>query len=74
MKEKIQNVCEKLLTSIRKNAIILQTNKQTNKQTKVCLSKITRKEGNHWFNCSPNPWKRGCLWFNKRGGYYCSRW
>ena len=27
MKEKIQNVCEKLLTSIRKNAIILQTNK-----------------------------------------------
>ena len=33
MKEKIQNVCEKLLTSIRKNAIILQTNKQTNKQT-----------------------------------------
>ena len=31
MKEKIQNVCEKLLTSIRKNAIILQTNKQTNK-------------------------------------------
>ena len=36
MKEKIQNVCEKLLTSIRKNAIILQTNKQTNKQRYVC--------------------------------------
>lgn len=29
MSEKI----EKILTSIRKNAIILQTNKQTNKQT-----------------------------------------
>ena len=63
MKEKIQNVCEKLLTSIRKNAIILQTNKQT-----------TRKEGNHWFNCSPSPWKRGCMCLNIRGGYYGSWW
>ena len=32
MSEKIENVCSKVLTSIRKNAIILQTNKQTNKQ------------------------------------------
>ena len=35
MSEKIENVCSKVLTSIRKNAIILQTNKQTNKQTNV---------------------------------------
>lgn len=28
MSEKIENVCSKVLTSIRKNAIILQTNKQ----------------------------------------------
>ena len=35
MSEKIENVCSKVLTSIHKNAIILQTNKQTNKQTKV---------------------------------------
>ena len=33
MSEKIENVCSKVLTSIRKNAIILQTNKQKNKQT-----------------------------------------
>ena len=32
MSEKIENICSKVLTSIRKNAIILQTNKQTNKQ------------------------------------------
>ena len=33
MSEKIENVCSKVLTSIRKNAIILQTNKKTNTQT-----------------------------------------
>lgn len=32
MRKKLKNVCSKVLTSIRKNAIILQTNKQTNKQ------------------------------------------
>ena len=33
MSEKIENICSKVLTSIRKNAIIYkQTNKQTNKQ------------------------------------------
>lgn len=32
MSKLIENVCSKVLTSIRKNAIILQTNKQTNKQ------------------------------------------
>ena len=33
MIKKLENVCSKVLTSIRKNAIILQTNKQTNKGT-----------------------------------------
>ena len=33
MRKKLKNVCSKVLTSIRKNAIILQTNKQTSKQT-----------------------------------------
>ena len=33
MSKLIEKVCSKVLTSIRKNAIILQTNKQTNKQT-----------------------------------------
>lgn len=33
MRKKLKNVCSKVLTSIRKNAIILQTNKQTNKGT-----------------------------------------
>ena len=33
MIKKLRKVCSKVLTSIRKNAIILQTNKQTNKQT-----------------------------------------
>lgn len=28
MRKKLKNVCSKVLTSIRKNAIILQTNKQ----------------------------------------------
>ena len=32
MSKLIEKVCSKVLTSIRKNAIILQTNKQTNKQ------------------------------------------
>ena len=32
MIKKLKNVCSKVLTSIRKNAIILQTNKPTNKQ------------------------------------------
>ena len=32
MIKKLENVYSKVLTSIRKNAIILQTNKQTNKQ------------------------------------------
>ena len=32
MSKLIENICSKVLTSIRKNAIILQTNKQTNKQ------------------------------------------
>ena len=35
MSKMIENICSKVLTCIRKNAIILQTNKQTNKQTKV---------------------------------------
>jgi len=33
MSKLIEKVCSKVLTSIRKNAIILQTNKQTNKGT-----------------------------------------
>lgn len=33
MRKKLKNVCSKVLTSIHKNAIILQTNKQTNKGT-----------------------------------------
>ncbi len=32
MSKLIEKVCSNVLTSIRKNAIILQTNKQTNKQ------------------------------------------
>lgn len=32
MIKKLEKVCSNVLTSIRKNAIILQTNKQTNKQ------------------------------------------
>ena len=32
MSKLIENICSKVLTSIRENAIILQTNKQTNKQ------------------------------------------
>ena len=38
MSKLIENVCSKVLTSIRKNAIILQTNKQTNKGT-LCVAK-----------------------------------
>lgn len=49
MSEKIENVCSKVLTSIRKNAIILQTNKQTNKGT-LCLAR--REVRLFSFNCT----------------------
>lgn len=38
MSKLIEKVCSKVLTSIRKNAIILQTNKQTNKCA-LCVAK-----------------------------------
>ena len=64
MSKLIENVCSKVLTSIRKNAIILQTNKQTNKQTKVLytlrrevrlfsFNRISKKKGgNGLIHCS----------------------
>ena len=64
MSKLIENVCSKVLTSICKNAIILQTNKQTNKQTKVhytlrkevrlfSFNRISKKKGgNGLIHCS----------------------
>ena len=63
MSKLIEKVCSKVLTSIRKNAIILQTNKQTNKQTNVlCALRrevrlfsnriSTKKGGNGLIHCS----------------------
>ena len=52
MSKIIEKVCSNVLTSIRKNAIILQTNKQTNKQTKV-LCALRREVRLFSFNCTP---------------------
>ena len=64
MIKKLEKVCSNVLTSIRKNAIILQTNKQTNKQTKVhytlrkgvrlfSFNRISKQEGgNGLIHCS----------------------
>ena len=64
MRKKLKNVCSKVLTSIRKNAIILQTNKQKDKQTKVrynwrregrlfSFNRISKKKGgNGLIHCS----------------------
>ena len=42
MIKKLEKVCSNVLTSIRKNAIILQTNKQTNKHTNKQTNKQTK--------------------------------
>lgn len=44
------------------------------KRTYLRVQKNMRKEGNHWFNCSPNPYDRGCMCLNIRGGYYGAWW
>lgn len=49
MIKKLRKVCSKVLTSIRKNAIILQTNKQTNKGT---LYLVRREVRLFSFNCT----------------------
>ena len=56
--KKNKNIFNKILTSIRENAIILRTNERTNERMDYIIK--LRKEGNHWFNCSPYPRDRGC--------------
>ena len=48
------------------------TNERTNERMDYIIK--LRKEGNHWFNCSPCPHDRGCMCLNIRGGYYGAWW
>lgn len=60
MRKKLKNVCSKVLTSIRKNAIILQTNKQTKvlytlrREVRLfSFNRISKKKGgNGLIHCS----------------------
>ena len=51
-----------------------ETKRNETKRTYLRVQKNMRKEGNHWFNCSPNPYDRGCMCLNIRGGYYGAWW